>query len=68
MSRFQTETERLQFGAMKPVYYHRDYDAQGRIVGAWYSCSTKHLGTEFELFMRAISERTQQIIEEARAL
>jgi hypothetical protein len=68
MSRYPTETERMKFGNMKPVYLHREFDDQGRLISAWYSCSTKHLGTDFELFMRAVSEQTQQMIEEARAL
>jgi hypothetical protein len=68
MSRYDSETIRLKYGNMKAAYLHKDYDANGRLVDAWYSCSTKHLGTDFELFMRAVSEQTQQMIEEARAL
>jgi hypothetical protein len=62
VSRRYTETDRLKFGSMKAVYYHTEYDDQGHVVGAWISCSTKHLGTDFERLMEDISNRIQGLI------
>ena len=69
MTRRYTETDRIKFGNMKPVYFHAEYDKPGgKVVDAWISSSTKDKNDEMHALMEAISQRIQEAIASARSL
>jgi hypothetical protein len=65
VSRSETETDRLKFGAMKAMFFQTERDDTGKPSGVWIACGNKYESELGEL-MQAISHKVNALIAELR--